>query len=84
LNAKVKKQLHERIKEGYTSENFKHAFTAISKDQYHNEKGYKYLTPEFITRANKLEMWSNASIEKLESEKGTGTGGVSMEELYNS
>ena len=84
LNAKVKKQLHARIKEGYKSEDFKHAFEAISKDQYHKDKGYKFLTPEFITRTDKLELWSNAEIQKLEEEKGKGKGGVSMEELYNS
>jgi hypothetical protein len=84
LNLKVKRQLHDRIKDGYTGDNFKHAFEAISKDQYHKDKGYKYLTPEFITRADKLEMWSNATITKLEEEKGKGKGGISMEEMYNS
>ena len=84
LNKKVKDQLHARIKEGYKSEAFIHAFKAISKDQYHSDKGFKYLTPEFITRTDKLELWSNAAVEKLEEEKGKGSGGVSMEELYNS
>ena len=84
LNDKIKKQLHARIKEGYKSESFIHAFKAISKDQYHSDKGFKFLTPEFITRTDKLELWSNAAVEKLEEDKGKGSGGVSMEELYNS
>ena len=84
LNDKIKKQLHARIKEGYKSEAFIHAFKAISKDQYHSDKGFKFLTPEFITRPDKLELWSNAAVEKLEEDKGKGSGGVSMEELYNS
>ena len=82
LNDKIKKQLHARIKDGYTSEDFIQAFNAIVSDKYHNENEYKYLTPEFITRADKLEMWSNALIIKLEEDKGKGEGGVSLEELY--
>ena len=63
LPNKVKAQLHARIKEGYTSANFISAFEAISNDSFHQANNYKHLTPEFITRADKLEMWSN--VEKV-------------------
>ena len=66
LNAKVKKQLHARIKEGYTFEDFKKAFKAMQNDSFHQANNYKHLTPEFITRVDKLEMWCNVEVkEKL-------------------
>lgn len=83
LISKVKSQLHARIKEGYKSEDFKHALKAISRNDYHKEKNFQYLTPEFITRASSLEKWANVEVEKLAEEKGKGSGGVSMEELYH-
>ena len=59
LTDKVKKQLHARIKEGYTSEDFRKAILNCKNDQYHIETGLKHLTPEFITRADKLERHLN-------------------------
>ena len=72
---KVKKQFLERIKEGYQSSDFKNAIKAISKDEHHQESNYKYLTPEFLTRADKLERFSNMVIPETKS------GGVSMSEM---
>lgn len=69
----VKSQLHARIKEGYTSEDFKNAFKAIKENDYHKEKSYQYLTPEFITRSSILEKWSN--IEEKENKKYNPTSG---------
>lgn len=61
LNDKVKKQLNARIKEGYTSKDFEKAITNCKRDPYHRENGLKYLTPEFITRPDKLELYLNGS-----------------------
>lgn len=83
LTNKVKRQFNARVKEGYSDAQFMSAFEAISKDGFHSEKNYQYLTPEFLTRADQLEKWSNAEPVKLEEEKGKGRGGVSMEEMYN-
>lgn len=64
LNDKIKLHLKARIKEGYSSEDFKKAILNCKSDPYHVENGLKYLTPEFITRAEKLEMYLNKEPKK--------------------
>lgn len=56
---KSRAQFNARINEGYTFLEFKKAIDEIMKDQFHRENNYKYLTPEFITRIDKLEKWKN-------------------------
>ncbi len=48
-----------RIKEGYVLQDFETAILGMMSDQYHKETNFKYLTPEFITRPDKLEKWLN-------------------------
>ena len=59
--AKAKKQLNAALKEGYSKEDIVRAITNASKDQHHIDSNYKYLTLEFITRADKLERFVNMS-----------------------
>lgn len=58
-DTKSKKNLKARIKEGYTYENIKKAIKNALLDPYHKENGYLYITPEFITRSDKLEKFMN-------------------------
>lgn len=58
-NKKIKASFDARIKEGYRTEDFKKAIIAGRDDSFHKENQYKYLTPEFFTRADKLDMFSN-------------------------
>lgn len=53
---KDKRQFNARIKEGYTIDHFKTAITNCKNDPYHVEN-QRYLTPEFITRQDKLEKY---------------------------
>lgn len=62
---KAKKQLKDRIKEGYTKDDIVLALKNASKDQHHIESKYKYLTLEFITRPDKLERFVNMSDFKI-------------------
>jgi hypothetical protein len=62
---KAKKQLRDRIKEGYTKDDIVLALKNASKDQHHIETRYKYLTLEFITRPDKLERFVNMSDFKI-------------------
>lgn len=55
LPEKVKGQIRARLKEGYQKEDLIKAVINCTADKYHIETNYKYLTPEFITRADKLE-----------------------------
>ncbi|WP_170114151.1 conserved phage C-terminal domain-containing protein [Pontibacter mucosus] len=58
LPKKVKAALKARITEdGYTSAMFIQAIQNCMADEYHRETGLKHLTPEFITRADKLEKY---------------------------
>jgi len=58
---RAKKQINAALKEGYSKEDIVRAITNASKDQHHIDSNYKYLTLEFITRADKLERFVNMS-----------------------
>lgn len=58
-DSKTKRQFNARIKEGFTMNDFKNAILALHKDDWHKKGGetnipYYYATPEYITRADKL------------------------------
>lgn len=59
LSAKAKQQVKARLKEGYAKDDFVIAFVNCFNDSYHRETGHKYLTPEFITRSDKMEKYAN-------------------------
>jgi len=58
---RAKKQINAALKEGYSKEDIVRAIINASKDQHHIDSNYKYLTLEFITRADKLERFVNMS-----------------------
>lgn len=67
---KVFKQFEARMKEGYTLKEIAQAVQNASGDTYlmgKNENDKRYLTPEYILRANKLDQWLNA---KPKNKKG--------------
>lgn len=53
--SKSKKQFSARLKENRTMEEFRLAVENSVKDPYHKENNFRYLTPEFLTRADKLD-----------------------------
>ena len=59
ISEKAKKQLKQRLKEGYTKEDIVQALSNAAKDQHHLDTNYKYLTLEFITRPDKLDRFVN-------------------------
>lgn len=56
---KVKTSLKARLKE-YSKADILKAIENAHKDQYHIETNFKYLTPEFILRQDKIEKFLNA------------------------
>lgn len=56
---KSKGLFHARIKEGFQKENFCRAIRSAFADPFHAEKGFRYLTPEYITRSDQLQKWMN-------------------------
>lgn len=61
INQKVKQQISARIKEGYALKDFETAIKNCKADDFHIQHKLKYLTTEFITRADKLEKYALAN-----------------------
>ncbi|MDR0431180.1 MAG: conserved phage C-terminal domain-containing protein [Tannerellaceae bacterium] len=58
---KVKRQFNARLKEGFTPAQMLQALETAMKDRYHISEGYKYLTPEFFTRSDKIDKFINVN-----------------------
>ena len=58
-DAKSKKSFTARMKDGYTIEQIEIALKAAMQMDIHRQSEFTYLTPEFITRQDKLEMYVN-------------------------
>ncbi len=54
---KTKRQIKERLKEGYSKQDFLQVMDNARGDQYHIDNKYKYLTLEFLTRSDKFERY---------------------------
>lgn len=80
INEATKKKYKARIKEGYTAKDIGDAIKNAVKAKNHIENGNQYLTPEFFSRADKLNLYSqepkNINNEKSISKKPT------LEELH--
>ncbi len=61
---KSRAAFRKRLKEGYTYKDFKRVVSNIQKDEYHAKTGYKYATPEFITRPDKIEMFNQEQLSQ--------------------
>lgn len=70
---KVKTQFTARIKDGYKLEQVIQALKNAMQDDFHIEKGFNDLTPEFITRAVKFEKYLNYTPVKKKKELTTLT-----------
>lgn len=55
---KSKRSFGTRIKEGWSLGDFVSAMINAKKDEYHVENEWKYLTPEYFTRSDKLSRWT--------------------------
>ncbi|MEE6129137.1 conserved phage C-terminal domain-containing protein [Chryseobacterium arthrosphaerae] len=58
INEKVKKSYRARLKEGYTKVDILHAITNAAESDYHKGNGAQYLTPEFFSRSDTLDKYS--------------------------
>jgi hypothetical protein len=57
---KSRSQFNARLKDGYTVEEITRAATNAAKAENHKKNNFFYLTPELITRQDKLEMYCTA------------------------
>lgn len=61
LEKKSREHFNARIKEGFSRSDFITAIQNAMADKFQQETGYKHLTPEYITRSDKLQKWLNCS-----------------------
>jgi len=66
---KAKKQLLARLKEGYTKQDIWNAILNCYDDEFHKENNHKYLTLEFISRADKMERYSVDVVKQKKIDK---------------
>lgn len=61
------------IKKGYTGADFEKAISEAVKARTHIESKFMYLTPEFFTRQDKLELYLNSNAEPFTGNKATNS-----------
>jgi len=61
VNKKVKNSYNARIKEGYSKDQITDAINNCKTNDYHREQNYQYCTPEFFSRAETLDKYSNVT-----------------------
>lgn len=70
---KALQQFKARIKDGYTYNDILQATKNAMQEQYHRDNNFNNLTPEFITRTDKLEKYLNykCKVTPLNNESST-------------
>ena len=67
INEATEKKYKARLKEGYTKDDILNAIINAVNSDYHKENDFKYLTPEFFSRADKLNMYSSLNNKPKEN-----------------
>jgi uncharacterized phage protein (TIGR02220 family) len=69
VSAKAKKQIKDRLKEGYSKEDLVTAINNCFKDKYHQDNRH-FLTLEFISRSDKMEKFATDCLKpKLKQDR---------------
>ena len=68
INSTVKQKYNARLKDGYVKKDFMTAIVNASKDKYHKETNYKYLTVEYFARIKTLDL--HCEEIKVKTKKG--------------
>ena len=56
-----------RLKDGYSKQDILDAISNSIKSDYHKGENFKYLTPEFFSRAVTLDKYSNTNNKQKEN-----------------
>ena len=67
INEAIRKKYYARLKEGYTKDDILNAIINAVNSDYHKENKFKYLTPEFFSRADKLNLYSSINNKPKEN-----------------
>ena len=68
INKTVKGKYLARLKEGYTKQDILDAVSNAVKSDYHKGENFKYLTPEFFSRSETLDKYSNVNKSEIKKE----------------
>ena len=68
INKTVKGKYYARLKEGYTKQDILDAVSNSIKSDYHKGENFKYLTPEFFSRSETLDKYSNVNKSEIKKE----------------
>ena len=67
INKTVKGKYYARLKEGYTKQDILDAVSNAVKSDYHKGENFAYLTPEFFSRSETLDKYSNTNNKPKEN-----------------
>lgn len=66
INKTVKGKYLARLKDGYSKQDILDAISNSIKSDYHKGENFKYLTPEFFSRSETLDKYSNVNNKQKE------------------
>ena len=67
INKTVKGKYLARLKDGYSKQDILDAISNSIKSDYHKGENFKYLTPEFFSRSETLDKYSNVNNKQKEN-----------------
>lgn len=65
INDNTKAKYKARLKDGYTPEDIKNAIINACNDPYHKDNGFKYLKPEYFSRADSLDLHAFKKVKTI-------------------
>jgi uncharacterized phage protein (TIGR02220 family) len=71
INDSVKKKFNARLKDGYSKSDILSAIKNAVNNDYHKGNNFQYLTPEFFSRADTLDKYSEVTAESSKVSKPT-------------
>jgi len=69
INKSIQAKYIARLKDGYTKDDIKNTIINSVKEEYHKETNFKYLTPEYYSRAKTIDQYSQG--EQVKEVKAT-------------
>lgn len=64
INQSIQSKYKARLKDGYSKEDIKNTIINSVSDEYHKETNFKYLTPEYYSRAGTIDRFSQSVSSK--------------------
>jgi len=59
INKNIQAKYKARLKDGYTKDDIKNTIINSVSDQFHKDNNFKYLTPDYFSRAKTIDQYSH-------------------------